>query len=1619
MENKRNYNKRETYAFRVKTEPNDYSQKSINEENKTWNELPERNKNYRQNKNYNNFNKNNFLGIKREISDNNDEQNFSPPTRPKFKRENQYDRNNYDYSYNDDNDYIKKEKEDNYSNPPGNKNNKNYYDNNNNNNFNNNNSFNNNYRNNNNYNRNQTNNNNRNFSNNNFNNRNQMNNNNLNFNNNNYNNKNQMNNNYGNFNNNNFNNFNRNQMNNNFNNNNKNQNNFFNKNQNNMAKSNQYISNELPIYSVKDDILKSIESNRVTIISGNTGCGKSTQVPQYIYGYNCNNLILMTQPRRIAAVSIAKRLADEMHERLGGKIGYHVSMNPNFGLDTKIFVKTTGIFMEELIHKNLEYTHIIIDEVHERDIYVDLVLALIKWYFEHNKDSKIKVILMSATIAEGSFAEYLKDINGGQVPVIKIKENMHTVYQYNLNDIFNNLKYDKCVTDELKKEIENVATSCFSQIKNVPVFMDELFPVVAAIIEKIEKENPFCNNGVLIFVPGLAEIQELQDYLSRYFLNKNKLEFLILHSQISDDEQDKVFKYGKDKRKIILATNIAESSITISNIDFVIDFCLVKQTRFDEYQNTSVLELKWCSKASCQQRKGRTGRVNKGYYFQLITEKLYKKLEDHPRPEILRSPLETPILKLKIYEPTQEPQDILLKTINPPSEETIVNTLFRLEKMGALIQGHYTYDLEDNIEIREKRNKNGTIITKVLPRKNPYKSGIITKVGRIFAELPIDIKYSRLIMIAYALGEIDLGITLAAIISQDKSMFLSSDKCNRFNLYKSKNYYCFEKECDFIACYTAYKKWLYNYGHKFIKQAVRFDTQLKLIDRKTYKEIQKHTLEQALDLRVLKEIIKVENDLKKRLSKFKLYSTHLTSYKDPTQTINFRQNEDAFLLKVILAGTFYNQIFAPEYDDTRNIEEEILARGEAPDQEKQSELRTIRITDISEENAKKLINIIDAIVQPDTIIEESYDNSSEIYKIEFDKIEAVKKILFVTSAAIRRNKEIPVFQYIKDSNISTNKANSLGAENDNCVMIKLLKEPEYYYRVHYYDEYMKENVFPDKDSINLIQILPNLEQLKVCKLVTDSYNNKSGSTFKKFARYTSVLPPIENFDKLMMLIFAPQYKMVAYGKNNKFYKYIGFQSYELTGLKGFSGVDYNNGNFRYERALFIKLDYLITNFHLSIINEIRVLLNEMMKFKFISKKEMNNKMNINSNINNPNLNKKSNNKNNGNMKIIEDDEEELSKEEFDELFREYKIKAKKIIENIHRIVDEKKIRNISDEKYQELFDYIDGIKRKNKKYYEIQRENKKQEALQKIREKAKSKGVDYSEDIDPYDYSDDDSEISNINNEQNIPEEIPQEFTGYINQINELKKKVQEDDFLQLHEPLPIAGEYIYTNSKVQKELSTREKKIKNLYNEVVLDLRRMDSLAFSTEAWLVCTHCCQEISSIKKGNPLMTDSKNGEYKIIGPWINESLKLVFRKNKNKEKKKAPLYDEQERNNFMERLNELNINFDNLFTCPSGKHIIGYSRNGERFIYYGSDLTVKYPDLTYEKISDKNIYINDFQNIHEKVERIMENKNSEEFKKQIFCKLCNFHVQNDLKEFKQHINEKIHEERLKELRKEFI
>jgi hypothetical protein len=486
----------------------------------------------------------------------------------------------------------------------------------------------------------------------------------------------------------------------------------------------------------------------------------------------------------------------------------------------------------------------------------------------------------------------------------------------------------------------------------------------------------------------------------------------------------------------------------------------------------------------------------------------------------------------------------------------------------------------------------------------------------------------------------------------------------------------------------------------------------------------------------------------------------------------------------------------------------------------------------------------------------------------------------------------------------------------------------------------------------------------------------------KYTKFSSVLPMIENFDKLMMLVFAPKYKMVGLEdeKTKKILKYKGFQSHEFTGLNDFSSKDIHE-NFFYERAILIKFDYLITNYHLNIINEIRVLINDIIKFKFISKI------------------KKEENKN------------ELSKDEFDELFSEYKKKARTIIEKIKFLLNTKKVKNINNENYQELYDYINEKKYKNKIIQSFIGHSGQMEF---------ESSTFFS---DSHNFFEDSYSLSNQNeNEGNTKSEIKEEnglqsYTGYINAIYDLQKKIKPDDFLQLHAPLKIEGEYIFTDNKTLKELQSRNFKIQHLYNDVVKDLRKMENLCILKYGYFLCSRCFSEVCEIKNGYPVLTNKEIGEHKIESSWMNDNLKTVF--NKNNKLAKGIACEDGEINNFSEKLKKLDIEFDNLLSCKSGKHIVGYTRSGEKYIYYESELSAKYPDLTYEPIVSKESFVNDFEDIRTKIDNIMYGKTKPEFLKKIFCKLCDFYVKNDLNEFRNHLKDKEHEHKLQELRKEFI
>ena len=341
---------------------------------------------------------------------------------------------------------------------------------------------------------------------------------------------------------------------------------------------------------------------------------------------------------------------------------------------------------------------------------------------------------------------------------------------------------------------------------------------------------------------------------------------------------------------------------------------------------------------------------------------------------------------------------------------------------------------------------------------------------------------------------------------------------------------------------------------------------------------------------------------------------------------------------------------------------------------------------------------------------------------------------------------------------------------------------------------------------------------------------------------------------------------------------------------------------------------------------------------------------------------------------------ENDKIEFEEKMKLYLKNADDILKKIKQLVDEPKIKYISDKKYIELYNYIDRFKRKFKKH-------------------------NYNPDDNEESKEDESERLKDDNKVEQKNEGI---YSGYINEIKKLN--IKEEDFLQLHEPLLIMEEYYHSQQK-RKELLNKENKLLKLYDDYNDVLNTIKSLAFNNEAWLCCSVCFSEICAIKKGSPKMTEKKNiGEHLIEGAWIISSLRTV-KENEDKIK-------EEQIKKFKEELNKNNIIYNDLFCCPKGETVIGYINKDERYIYYGSKLFVKYPDLNIECVFEED-YKNDFIQIHQKVEKILMAKEKKDFKKMICCKLCDFTVEKNIRQFNQHLLKKCHRERMEELKKEFL
>ncbi len=451
---------------------------------------------------------------------------------------------------------------------------------------------------------------------------------------------------------------------------------------------------ELPITSKKDEIVTAIRNNQVLIISGETGSGKSTQIPKMCIeaGRGLAGKIGCTQPRRIAASTISRRIAEELGEKLGKSVGYKVRFRDRTSPDAYIKIMTDGMLLAETQGDAFlnEYDTLIIDEAHERSLNIDFILGILRTLIP--KRPELKVIITSATLDTERFSKAFNN-----APVIHVSGRLYPVdVRYNPIDPELEEKGDVTYVD--------LAVQTVDELKN-------------------KKQR----GDILIFMPTEQDILETCERLSGRNYRDNPT-VLPLFARLPSSMQQRI--YSVKTCKIVVATNVAETSLTIPGIRYVIDTGLARIARYLPRTRTNSLPVSAISKSSANQRKGRAGRVQSGVCIRLYAEKDFENREEFTPPEILRSNLAEVILRmtdLKLGEPSRFP------FIDPPGDRSIKDGFDLLEELGA---------------IGKQRGRR-----------------ILTEKGRLMARMPLDPRISRMMIEACKEGYVEETAIIAGILS--------------------------------------------------------------------------------------------------------------------------------------------------------------------------------------------------------------------------------------------------------------------------------------------------------------------------------------------------------------------------------------------------------------------------------------------------------------------------------------------------------------------------------------------------------------------------------------------------------------------------------------------------------------------------------------------------------------------------------------------------------------------------------------------------------------------------------------------------------------------------------------
>eukprot|EP00930_Biecheleria_cincta_P019567 TRINITY_DN14899_c0_g1_i1.p1 TRINITY_DN14899_c0_g1~~TRINITY_DN14899_c0_g1_i1.p1 ORF type:complete len:1338 (+),score=296.71 TRINITY_DN14899_c0_g1_i1:51-4064(+) len=489
----------------------------------------------------------------------------------------------------------------------------------------------------------------------------------------------------------------------------------------------------LPVYRVREELLDLLREHQILVCVGETGSGKTTQLTQYLHeaGYTVNGQIGCTQPRRVAAVSVAKRVADEMGCELGTKVGYSIRFEDCTNDTTMIKYMTDGVLLREtLFEPDLDrYCAIIMDEAHERSLNTDVLFGVLRSVVGRRHD--FKLIITSATMDADKFAAFF-----GHVPVFTIPGRTFPVETF----------YARTTAQDY---------------------------VDAAVQQAIAIHVGQDAGDVLIFMTGQEDIEAtcvlLADRISQVGEDVPACTILPIYSQLPSDMQAKIFE-SSDKRKIIVATNIAETSLTVDGIKYVIDTGYCKLKIYNPKMGMDSLLVTPISQANANQRRGRAGRTGPGCCWRLYTESAYvSELLQMTIPEIQRTNLSNVVLLLK----SMGIKDLLsFGFMDPPPQDTIINSLFQLWMLGAL----------DNL-------------------------GDITAMGNKMAQFPLDPSLSKMLIVGEQIGCSSEIASVVSMLSVPSIFFRPKDRADESEAAGEK---FFVPESDHLTFLNVYQQWTSN-----------------------------------------------------------------------------------------------------------------------------------------------------------------------------------------------------------------------------------------------------------------------------------------------------------------------------------------------------------------------------------------------------------------------------------------------------------------------------------------------------------------------------------------------------------------------------------------------------------------------------------------------------------------------------------------------------------------------------------------------------------------------------------------------------------------------------------------